>query len=84
MAYDSTTDLVVGAFQTELSQSQGQTVRCFDTYDVSIKNLPSNRKCSNSICNSQTAATHRSATGKKSVTVEWIPPVDFDGVVVFR
>ncbi|XP_046651670.1 putative ferric-chelate reductase 1 homolog [Daphnia pulicaria] len=31
-----------------------------------------------------TAATHRSSTGKKSVTVEWTPPADFEGVVIFK
>lgn len=64
MGFDSVTDVVIGTFDTGLSQGQSQPLKCYDTYDM--------------------AATHRSATGKNSVTIEWIPPIDFDGVVVFK
>lgn len=87
MGFDSVTDVVIGTFRTDLSQGQSQPLRCYDTYDVStknFKNLMNILGIANSICRLQMAATHRSATGKNSVTIEWIPPIDFDGVVVFK
>lgn len=39
MGFDSVTDVVIGTFDTGLSQGQSQPLMCYDTYDVSTKNF---------------------------------------------
>jgi len=84
MGFDADSDSVIGTFKIDLSQGQSQTLKCFDTYDViNYKHLLNGIGLLTTFYE-QTAATHRSSTGKTLVTIEWTPPMDFDGIVLFK
>ncbi|XP_046452896.1 putative ferric-chelate reductase 1 homolog [Daphnia pulex] len=74
--------------QNEMSKFKGFLVMAFDKNNdaqpIGTFQLPSDGKLMNCTADALDAATHTFNNEKQLVTVEWIPPMNYLGTVVFR